>query len=346
MAGANFIILDEPTAVLTDEEGQRLLSAIRKLADNGNSVVLVTHNLSEALNHSDRITVMRGGRVVDTVLPKDVTPPELTRMIVGETITETPELSKVAGAPQLKVRELQASRTDGLAVIKNVSFDVRRGEIYGIAGVGGNGQSELVEVLTGLLPATGGNLYLQEKGDITHSRADERRAFGIACIPSDRQTYALAGGLSVSDNFAISGVLDGAYGSWSRIDRKKMQGATDAAVRKFDVQGVRSRTQRAALLSGGNAQKLVIAREFSGQPSVVIAHSPNRGLDVRASAAVHNHLKNARDQGAAVILLSEDLDEIMLLSDRIGVMNSGAIVAEFDAPADRHAIGQAMVGHD
>ncbi len=346
VAGANFIILDEPTAVLTDEEGQRLLNAIRKLADNGNSVVLVTHNLSEALNHSDRITVMRGGRVVDTVLPKDVTPPELTRMIVGETISETPELSKVAGVPQLKVRELQASRTDGLAVIKNVNFDVRRGEIYGIAGVGGNGQGELVEVLTGLLPVTSGNLYLHEKGDITHSRADERRSFGIACIPSDRQTYALAGGLSVSDNFAISGVLNGSYGSWSRIDRRKMQSATDAAVKKFDVQGVRSRTQRAALLSGGNAQKLVIAREFSGQPGVVIAHSPNRGLDVRASAAVHNHLKSARDRGAAVILLSEDLDEIMLLSDRIGVMNSGAIVAEFDAPADRHAIGKAMVGHD
>lgn len=346
VAGANYIILDEPTAVLTDEEGQRLLEAIRKLADNGNSVVLVTHKLSEALNHSDRITVMRAGKVVDTVLPQDVSAPELTRMIVGEAISETPELSKVAGAPQLKVRELRASRADGLAVLKNVSFDVRRGEIYGIAGVGGNGQGELVEVLTGLLPASGGNLYLSEQGDITATRSDERRAFGIACIPSDRQTYALAGDLSISDNFAVSGVLAGSYGSWSRIDRRRMQSATDAAVKKFDVQGVRSETQRAALLSGGNAQKLVIAREFSGRPGVVIAHSPNRGLDVRASAAVHGHLKNARDQGAAVILLSEDLDEIMLLSDRIGVMNSGAIVAEFEAPADRHAIGKAMVGHD
>ncbi len=345
VAGANIIILDEPTAVLTDEEGQRLLEAVRKLADSGCCVALVTHKLNEALMHSDRITVMRGGKVIATVLPDAVTAPDLTRMIVGESIVETPHLSTVTGKPRLTVRKVSARRADGLAVLNDLSFGVRSGEIYGIAGVGGNGQGELVDVLMGLLPASEGHLHLDGPGDITATRADERRHFGLACIPADRQGLALAGDLSISDNFSIGGVLSGQFGSWARLDRKNMAVATRLAVKKYDVQGVRSDAQRSALLSGGNAQKLVIAREFSGEPTVVIAHSPNRGLDVRASAAVHGHLLNARDGGAAIVLISEDLDEILLLSDRIGVMNSGTIVAEFDAPADRHAIGKAMVGH-
>lgn len=345
VAGANIIILDEPTAVLTDEEGQRLLEAIRKLADSGCCVALVTHKLNESLAHSDRITVMRNGKVVETVLPDTVTAPDLTRMIVGESIVEQRHLSTVTGKSRLTVRKISARRADGLATLNDLSFDVRSGEIYGIAGVGGNGQSELVEVLMGLLSPSGGNIYLDGPGDITTTRSDERRRFGVACIPADRQGFALAGDLSVSDNYTIGGVLSGEFGSWARLDRKGMTVATRLAVQKYDVQGVRSDAQRSALLSGGNAQKLVIAREFSGNPTVVIAHSPNRGLDVRASAAVHGHLLSARDEGAAIVLISEDLDEILLLSDRIGVMNSGTIVAEFDAPADRHAIGKAMVDH-
>jgi ABC-type uncharacterized transport system ATPase subunit len=346
VAGASIIILDEPTAVLTDEEAERLLKAVRKLAASGSSVVLVTHKLNEALGFSDRITVMRGGHLVGTVTPAEVSAGELTKMIVGETIIESAHRSEVIGKPHLLVRDVSAQREDGLDVLKNISFNVRAGEIYGVAGVGGNGQTELVQFLTGLVPATRGGLFLDGQGDITASTAHERRAYGLACIPSDRHTYALAGGLSVTDNFSISGVLSGQFGSWFRVNRGKAAKATRAAVKAFDVQGVRHDAQRAALLSGGNAQKLVIAREFSGEPSVVIAHSPNRGLDVRASAAVHDQLRRARDRGAAVILISEDLDEIMLLSDRIGVMASGAIVSEFDTPADRHEIGKAMVGHD
>ncbi|MCP4319206.1 MAG: ABC transporter ATP-binding protein [Hyphomicrobiales bacterium] len=345
VAGANIIILDEPTAVLTDEEGQRLLEAIRKLASSGCCVALVTHKLHESLTHSDRITVMRNGKVVETVLPDRVTAPDLTTMIVGETLVENRHQTTVSGKQRLAVRGINAARADGLATLNDLSFDVRSGEIYGIAGVGGNGQSELVEVLMGLLSPSGGDIQLDGQGDITGTRADERRRFGVACIPADRQGFALAGDLSVSDNFSIGGVLSGKFGSWARLDRKSMARETRSAVEKYDVQGVRSDAQRSALLSGGNAQKLVIAREFSGSPTVVIAHSPNRGLDVRASAAVHGHLLSARDQGAAVVLISEDLDEILLLADRIGVMNSGTIVAEFGAPADRHAIGKAMVGH-
>ena len=345
VGGARYLILDEPTAVLTDDEAGRLLDAVRRLADEGNSVILVTHKLHEALDHCDRITVMRGGRVVDTVLPDQVTAPDLTRMIVGETVVETPHRTQVAGDVRLRVEDVSALRSDGHKVLKQVRFDVRAGEIYGVAGVGGNGQSELVDVLTGLLRPSHGSIHLDAHGDITALRADQRRRLGMVCVPSDRQAYALAGGLSVADNFAVSGVLAGAFGSWANLKRSKIAAAARDAVNRFDVQGVREISQRAALLSGGNAQKLVIAREFSGAPSIVIAHSPSRGLDVRATAAVHDHLLAARDIGAAVILISEDLDEILLLGDRIGVMTAGTIVGEFEAPADRHAIGRLMVHH-
>ncbi len=346
VAGAHIIILDEPTAVLTDEEGERLLTAMRKLAQDGSSIVLVTHNLKEALNYSDRITVMRSGNNVDTVNPGEVTSADLTNMIVGQSIVEQPHPAESIGEVRLKVSGVRTARDDSARALDNVDFQVRSGEIYGIAGVGGNGQDELVSVLMGLVPVVRGQIHLHGQGDITRARTDERRGFGMACIPADRHQYALCGDLPVADNFAISKVLEGQYGTWSRVDRRKITAATREALSGYDVQGVRREDQRAGLLSGGNAQKLVIAREFSGQPSAVIAHSPNRGLDVLASAAVHGYLRSARDAGAAVVLISEDLDEIMLLSDRIGVMNSGSIVAEFDMPADRHDIGGAMIGHD
>jgi simple sugar transport system ATP-binding protein len=345
VAGARIIILDEPTAVLTDEEAKRLFATMRGLAMKGHSVVLVTHKLNEALTYADRITVMRAGKVVRTVMPADVTPAELTTMIVGSHVVELPQRSTVVGKSVLKVRGMTRRSPEGIALLDGVGFDVRHGEIYGIAGVGGNGQSELVEVLTGLAASTAGNVYLDGKGDVTNEPADRLRRFGVACIPSDRQTYALAGDLGISDNYAIGGVLEGRYGSAFRVDRKAIGKAAAAAIARFEVMGVRGPRQKAALLSGGNAQKLVIAREFSAMPSLIIAHSPSRGLDMRAAAAVHEHLRAARDRGAGVILISEDLDEIMLLSDRIGVMSRGRIVAEFAAPGDRQAIGRAMVSH-
>jgi simple sugar transport system ATP-binding protein len=230
-------------------------------------------------------------------------------------------------------------------VLRGLTFEVRAGEIYGIAGVGGNGQDALVETLTGLAPATSGSVVIDGAGDVTAEPPGRMRGFGIACIPSDRQSDALAGDLRISDNYAIGGVLEGRYGTALKVDRKRIREATAEAVRRFEVMGVRGPQQKAGLLSGGNAQKLVIAREFSGQPSLIVAHSPSRGLDIRAAAAVHDHLRSARDRGAGVILISEDLDEILLLADRIGVMSRGTIVAEFEAPGDRQAIGKAMIGH-
>lgn len=345
VAGASIIILDEPTAVLTDEEGDRLFAAMRKLAEEGNSVVLVTHKLHEALDHADRITVMRGGKVVRTVLPSEVTHTELTTMIVGSQIVELPQRASKVGKAVLKVRGASRRSHEGLDLLRDLSFDVRAGEIYGVAGIGGNGQGELVEALTGLVPLAAGNVYLEGKGDVTNQPPHRMRTFGIGCIPADRHSFAMAGDLPIGDNYAIGGVLAGRFGSAFRVDRKKIRSVTRAAIKRFEVMGVRSEWQKAALLSGGNAQKLIIAREFSADLNIIIAHSPSRGLDVRATAAVHEHLRNARDRGVGVILISEDLDEILLLSDRIGVMNRGRMVAEFEAPGDRHAIGKAMIGH-
>jgi ABC-type uncharacterized transport system ATPase subunit len=344
VAGATVVILDEPTAVLTDVEAERLFVAMRSLAMEGHSVVLVTHKLAEALTYADRITVMRGGKVVRTVLPDEVSESELTTLIVGSAIDEREHRAGNVGRTVLKLRAVERhdSRGGGL---RKLSFDVRSGEIYGIAGVGGNGQNALVEAITGLALVDAGNMWLDGHGDVTNHPSERMRRCGIACIPSDRQSDALAGDLRIADNYAIGGVMEGRYGSALKVDRRRIGIETDEAIRRFEVMGVRSPHQKAGLLSGGNAQKLVIAREFSGSPLLIIAHSPSRGLDMRASAAVHEHLRAARDRGAGVILISEDLDEILLLADRIGVMNRGNIVAEFDAPADRQAIGRAMVGH-
>ncbi|MEM9757320.1 MAG: ATP-binding cassette domain-containing protein, partial [Pseudomonadota bacterium] len=243
------------------------------------------------------------------------------------------------GAPRLRATDLSLAVASGIGGLHGVSFTVRGGEIYGVAGVAGNGQGALAAVLAGIASADGGGL------EIDGSKQGPGPA-NRAVIPEDRYRYGLAAGMGVADNHAVHAVLAGRHGGWWRLDRSGMRRAAATAIKSYDVQGVRSLAQRAALLSGGNAQKLVIAREFGEDPAVVLAHSPSRGLDVRAGAAVHDRLRAARDRGAAVVLISEDLDEIMLLADRIGVLNRGRIVAEFDQPADRAQIGAAMVAHD
>lgn len=345
VGGVRILILDEPTAVLTDQESERLLRTVRSLAAGGAAVVLVTHKLREVIAHADRVTVMRGGKTVATVDPRAVSIADLTTLIVGTSVTERQQPSLKIGDPILTVSDLRASRGDGLEVLTGASFTMRSGEIFGIAGVGGNGQTELAEILMGVLKPRAGRIELASAGDITNEDPDRRRMQGVVSIPADREAFGLAGDLSVAENFAVSGVVAGQYGSWFRVNGRDIRVATREAVGAFDVQGVRSTKQKAALLSGGNAQKLVIAREFSGEPRVVLAHSPSRGLDVRATAAVHKCLRNARDAGAGVLLISEDLDEILLLSDSIGVMSRGRIVASFATPADRHAVGRAMIHH-
>jgi simple sugar transport system ATP-binding protein len=345
VAGARILILDEPTAVLTDAESERLLATVRRLAEAGTTVVLVTHKLREVTRHADAVTIMRGGRSVATVDPRMASTAELTELTVGRTAPLPARAEGLRGDTRLNVGGLRCARADGQVMLSDATFFVRAGEIYGVAGVSGNGQAELAEALIGVNDPLSGEIWIEGADDVTHASPAKRRAAGLAAIPADRYAHALAGGLSVAENFAVGGIHRGSYGSWALVDRRRMRADAAAAVEAFDVQGVRSLRQKAALLSGGNAQKLVVAREFSRAPRVVVAHSPSRGLDARAAGAVHERLLAVRDGGGAVVLISEDLDEIMTLSDRIGVMSRGRIAAEFNRPASRQAIGRAMVDH-
>ena len=340
LAGARILILDEPTAVLTDREATRLLEMVKRLAGDGAAVVLVTHKMADVKRFADRVTVMRGGRTVATLDPRETSQAELVRLTVGEAAPAPRRERRARGAARLTLRELSSQGS-----LDRLSMTVHAGEIYGLAGVGGNGQGELAQVIMGLKKVWRGSMEMEGFGDLAKADTVQRRALGIAAIPADRYGLALAGGLSVAENFGIGQVHAGRYGSAWRLDRRRMEADAAEAVKTFDVLGVRSLRQKAALLSGGNAQKLVLAREFGRKPRLVLAHSPSRGLDVRAGAQVHERLRAAREGGAAVLLISEDLDEVMALADRIGVIVRGSIVAEFDLPADRQAIGEAMVAH-
>ena len=343
MGGARILILDEPTAVLTDDEADRVLTMARDLARRGTCVVLITHKLREVLEYADRVTVMRGGRTVASEDPRGLTRDRLTELMVGTApVDETPP-SAATGATRLEVRDLIAARGDGVVTVNGLSLAIRAGEIYGVAGVGGNGQPELAEVLMGVRAAGAGAVTL-DGADITTRHPRRRRRAGLASVPADRYLFGLAADLSVTENFAVAGLDEGRFGRGYWVAKSDMRQATRQAIAAFEIQGAAPAT-RARLLSGGNAQKLVLARELSGEPAVLVAHSPTRGLDVRACAAVHHHLRDARDRGAAVLLISEDLDEVMNLSDRIGVINRGRIVGEFDRPAERHRVGKLMVDH-
>jgi simple sugar transport system ATP-binding protein len=345
VGGVRILVLDEPTAVLTDAESEGLLEIVRRLARSGTAVVLVTHKLHDVKRYADAVTIMRGGKTVATLDPRQASAAELTELTVGQTVSLPARTRQEGGATRLNVGALTYARGDGRVMLKNTSFHVRAGEIYGIAGVSGNGQAELAEALIGAIEPGQGEIWLDSAGDIAHAGIKKRREAAVAAIPADRYAYALAGSLSVADNFAVAHIRSGRYGGVGLVNRSAMRKEAMEAVKAYDVQGVRSAGQKASLLSGGNAQKLVIAREFSREPKVVVAHSPSRGLDVRACAAVHQRLIAARERGAAIVLISEDLDEVLSLSDRIGVMTKGEIVAEFERPADRQAIGRAMVDH-
>jgi simple sugar transport system ATP-binding protein len=345
LAGARILILDEPTAVLTDQEAERLLATVQAFARQGAAVILVTHKMADVKRYADRVTVMRGGRTIETLDPRHVSVEELVRLTVGESgaaVADHP--CATPGEARLQVRNLRS--LPGSGPLAGVDMTLHAGQIYGIAGVGGNGQAELANALMGLPQPTEGEIHLAQFGDLRTASTEQRRQLRIASIPADRYGAALAGSLSIAENFGVGNLHSGCYGSFWRMRYPRLQQDARQAVADFDVQGVRSLEQKAALLSGGNAQKLVIAREFSRDPQLVLVHSPSRGLDVRASQAVHGRLRAARDAGAAVLVISEDLDEVLALADRIGVMNRGRIVAEFDRPADRQAIGKAMVSHD
>ncbi|WP_405144752.1 ABC transporter ATP-binding protein [Sphaerisporangium sp. NBC_01403] len=341
--GARILILDEPTAVLVPQEVDELFDNLRGLVREGLTIIFISHKLDEVLSVADAITVIRRGTTVASVDPKDVTARQLAELMVGSELPspETRE-STVTADVALAVRNLTVRNPDGRAVVEDVSFDIHKGEVLGIAGVEGNGQAELVEAIMGMRPADG--VITLGGADVSAWTTLRRREGGIGYIPEDRQRHGLLLEAPLWENRILGHQTrrPNVRGPW--IDRAGARADTQRIVEEYDVRtpGI---DVDAAALSGGNQQKLIVGREMSGDPVVLIASHPTRGVDVGAQAAIWDHLRTARAVGLAVLLISADLDELIGLSDSLKVILRGRMVADVD-PGDvtPERLGSAMTG--
>lgn len=345
LLGAGILILDEPTAVLTAEEAESLLSLVRVLAGEGRAVVLITHKLREVAAWSDRITVMRQGRTVLDAAPiGSIAMDEVARLAVGDAEPPTPRVAARPGETVLRIEGLRLDRADGSRALDGLALDLAEGEVLGIAGVGGNGQSELVDCLSGLTRPAEGQVTLAGR-ELTGVSPAARRAAGLRVVPADRFDSAMARDLTLAENLALTGVGTGRFGGPWWLDRRKMRSEAERLIARHEVRGGGPGT-RAALLSGGNAQKLLLARELDEGGRLLVVHSPSRGLDMRAAQAVHTALARGVAGGMACLLISEDLEEIMALSTRICVINNGRLSPAMPAAETTTArLGELMVGH-
>ncbi len=343
---ANVLILDEPTAVLTPQEVDEFFQIVRSLCEAGKAIVFITHKLNEILDISDRIAVIRRGEIVGSGDPKELTRPDLAEMMVGHPVDFDVDRAPFApGEVILDVEGLTVLLSDGAVAVDDLSLQVRSGEVVGIAGVQGNGQSALIEALAGLSRPVAGHVRFDGK-DITFASPRERHRMGIAHIPEDRQRAGLIGTFTVAENMVLDSYYGPPYASGTSIDWSKVHAEAAGIADQFDVRTPSVRAD-AAHLSGGNQQKLVVARELSRDTRFVIAGQPTRGLDVGSIAYIHSRLMAARDEGDGLLIVSSELDEIMAVSDRILVMFKGRIVAEYaphETAVDKGTIGLAMAG--
>jgi general nucleoside transport system ATP-binding protein len=341
--GADILILDEPTAVLTPQEARELFEILRTLVREGMSVIFISHKLNEVLEIADRITVLRRGKRIDTVPRESATEEALARMMVGrEVLLRVEKAPAQPGEPALRVEDLHVLDDRELEMVRGVSFQVRRGEIVAIAGVDGNGQSELVESLTGLRRAASGTILLGDK-DVTRASTAKILDQGLGHIPEDRQRRGLVLEFSLAENLALHDFDKEPNSRLGWLFPKRLVRWAKGLLEQFDVRGGGPQT-RAAALSGGNQQKVVLAREIARDPRVLIAAQPTRGLDVGAIEFVHRRLVEARDGGEAVLLVSLELDEVLSLADRILVIYEGRIVAEYEPGVSEEELGIAMTG--
>jgi ABC-type uncharacterized transport system ATPase subunit len=341
---ARILILDEPTAVLTPQESDELFRIMRELTQQGVSIFFITHKLREVLAVADRITVLRGGQVIGTVMPEQVDEPQLAAMMVGrDVILKVDKQPKQPGSAVLAVRNLAVVDDLGHRAVDGVSFEVCSGEILGIAGVQGNGQTELIEALTGLREALEGQVVLGDE-EITHSRPREILELGVAHIPEDRQRRGLVLSYPLTDNLVLSTYYLAPFASRGILDLRAIAKNARERIREFDVR-TPSETVEAKGLSGGNQQKLIIAREFSRPVKLLIANQPTRGIDVGSIEYIHSKIVAKRDAGCAVLLVSTELDEIQALSDRVAGMFRGRLVAVLPgAEATKSRLGLLMAG--
>jgi general nucleoside transport system ATP-binding protein len=340
---ADILILDEPTAVLTPQEAGELFEILRTLTREGMSVIFITHKLNEVLEIADRTTVLRRGKKIDTVPREDATEEGLARLMVGREVLLRVE--KPPASPQdplLEVSDLVVLDDRGLEAVRGISFHVRAGEIVGIAGVDGNGQSELIDAISGLRRAKAGTIRVGGR-DVTSAGAKDVIDFGIGHIPEDRQRRGLVLEFTLAENLALEDYRRPPDSRFGWLFPRRLVVRARRLLNEFDVRGGGPHT-RASTLSGGNQQKLVIAREVARDPRVLLAAQPTRGLDVGAIEYVHRRLVETRDQGKAVLLVSLELDEILSLSDRILVMYEGRIVAEYGPDVSEDELGIAMTG--
>lgn len=342
--GARILILDEPTAVLTDQEAERLLSLMRDLVTSGHAIIFITHKLREVMAVGDRVSTLRQGQMVmDGQAVTGVTSADLsTAMIGGEQTSAEARLYHPPTTPILQIKDLSVW-SDGVQSVVDANLTLHAGEILGLAGVGGNGQRELAEAVMGLTPATG---QVALHGDsIETTSVAERRALGLRYIPADRASDALSPNNPVADNLSATAVRTGALGQ-SLVGPQRILDHARGLIEMFDITGATAGGRRPIrLLSGGNAQKAVLARELDKDAKLIIAHSPTRGLDVAACRFVHDQLSEATDRGCGVLLISEDLEEILALSDHIHVISRGRLATTPGARPAREDIGELMLGH-
>ena len=342
--GARILVMDEPTAVLTPQEAEELFSTLRSMAAEGHTVIFISHKLREVMSVADRITVLRRGEVVDTVLVRDTSKEDLAQKMVGrEVLFRLGKQKSVAGEVVLDIDGLGALSDKGLEALKDVSLTVRRGEILGVAGVAGNGQRELAETIVGLRPVTRGRIRVAGE-DVTDHSPREVIDRGVAYVPEDRMGAGLVMNLSVAENLILRCYRDPPICSRFFLDGDAIAGRAEELVQAYDVMtpGIRTRTR---LLSGGNLQKLILAREISSEPVLMVAVYPTRGLDVGATEAVRGLLLDQRQAGGGILLISEDLDELLSMSDRIAVLYEGQIMGVMDARrATVEKLGLMMAG--
>ncbi|MHB8960229.1 MAG: ABC transporter ATP-binding protein [Candidatus Limnocylindrales bacterium] len=339
---ARILVLDEPTAVLTPQETEEIFAVLRRLADQGHSIVFISHKLYEVLAIADRITVIRRGRVVGERRPAETSEDELAELMVGREVQLTVDRgTSHPGKPMLRVSGLEASDDRGHPMVRGVDLEVRAGEILGIAGVAGNGQDELVESIVGLRRPTAGAVTLDSANITGHSPRALNEA-GVAYVPADRHRFGLILPFSIADNLVLTSYYRPPYARGVVRDGESIERDARSSVERFDIR-TPSVTASAATLSGGNQQKIVVAREFDRELKLLVLDQPTRGLDVGSIEFIHKQVIAKRDAGTAVLLVSAELDEVLEISDRIAVMYGGRIVAVVDGPtADKNDVGLLM----
>ena len=325
----DILIFDEPTAVLTPQEIDELLNIMKNLANSGKSILFITHKINEILAVADRCTVLRKGKYIGTVDVKNTTKEELSEMMVGRKIEfVVDKKEKQPGESVLEISNLVvSSNKKGKNVVNNVSFNVREGEVVCLAGIDGNGQSELIYSITGLAKTKSGKVIMNGV-DVTHANVKTRNDTGLSHIPEDRHKYGLVLDFSLESNFVLKSINSPRFQKMGFIKQSEIRRYSDELIERFDVRTTQGSITTARTMSGGNQQKAIIAREIDLNPNLLIAVQPTRGLDVGAIEYIHKQIINQRDSGKGVLLVSFELDEVMNLSDRILVMYEGEIVAE------------------